>query len=286
MAFNLDVAEISKADTDSSPLKRWYLDQFTKYLPAIRASELLTTYFSTSYGELYEYGAEFIRVLHLINETADQESISGEARRMGWKWYRLANERDYQVRRELDGKWVRLTEDETNEAADLDEKMKSIQETRWSEQVKRQHAREVASAAENLLDITTGRLGEVTRTTKSIGTILPCYLFHVRYPNDCGDDLWTAQSFLTGLGNQRGEEAIHWVCFQLLDLGGRVKAMLRQTEAVLNNPNLLRADIDQRRKTRSIDLEAVNAHSSATSVGIAAASEFRKVLMGTSENVR
>ena len=62
-------------------------------LPTIRPSELLTTYFAASYGKLYEYGSDFIRVLHLIDETTDQKTIRADARRLGWKSYRVATVR-------------------------------------------------------------------------------------------------------------------------------------------------------------------------------------------------
>ena len=51
------------AEHKSSPLKNWYIDHFKKYLPTIRSSELLTTYFAASYGELYEYGSDFSKRL-------------------------------------------------------------------------------------------------------------------------------------------------------------------------------------------------------------------------------
>jgi hypothetical protein len=280
MATESVVADAARAETGGSPLLSWYLDRFRKHLPAIRESELLTTYFSTSYGELYEFSVDFIRVLRLIDDTDDQESISGEVRRLGWKWYRVAEDRDHNVRREINGDWVRMTED------DLEKRTEKLRDERWSEQLKQQHKREAASAAEHFVDITTGKLGEITRTTKSLAEVLPCYLFHVRYPNDGGEDLWTAKSLLEGLGDRSEEEAVYWICYQLLPLGGRVKTLLRQTAEVLENPSLLKDDIDQRRKTRSVDLESVNSQSAATATRISAASKMQQFLARAFEDVR
>jgi hypothetical protein len=40
--------------------------------------------------------------------------------------------------------------------------MEKLRDERWSEQLKQQHKREVASAAEHFVGITTGKLGEIT----------------------------------------------------------------------------------------------------------------------------
>jgi hypothetical protein len=263
-------AEISAAHS-SSPLKSWYIDRFKKHLPTIRPSELLTTYFTASYGELFEYATDFIRILHLIDQATDQESIRGEVRHLGWQWYRVATDADFNVRRDDNGEWVRMTEEEVRE---LDASMTA-----------RCSKTDADARADHMLEITTGRLGEIVETGKNMQEVLPCYLFHVRYPNDGGHDLWTAQDFLTGLKDRSGEDAAHWVCHQLLDIGGRVKSLLHQTERVLESPDLLRTDIDQRRKTRSVDLESVNTDSPVTSVRLVATSEFLRFLTETPDDV-
>lgn len=283
MASDIAVAGVAQSETDALPLAVWYLSHFRQYLPAIRASQLLTTYVSACYAELHEYGEEFVRVLQLIKDTSDQESISADVRRIGWRWYRCATDQDLNVRRDIiNSDWVPMADDEVAELSALTERIRTQRQT---EKVKRQQAREEATASDLLVDITTGRPGELTRTTKDFAKVLPCYLFHVRYPNDGGEDLWTAQSFLDGLGDRTGEEAIHWICYQLLPLGGRVKALLRQAEEVLRNPELLRNDVDERKKTRSIDLASVNALSSNTSARITAAADFRSFLAGQPKDV-
>lgn len=259
---------------NSSPLKSWYIDRFKKHLPTIRPSELLSTYFAASYGELYEYGSDFIRILHLIDETPDPETIRAEVRRLGWKWYRVATDADLNVRHNDSGKWVRMTKEEVRE-------LDALMPARFS----KTNADARAARADYILEITTGRLGEIAETGKKMEEVLPCYLFHVRYPNECGDDFLTAQDFLKGLNGRSGEDAVYWICHQLLPLGGRVKTLLNQIEKVLENPDLLRTDIDQRRKTRSVDLESVNTDSPVTSVRLVATSEFLKLLAETPDDV-
>jgi hypothetical protein len=264
------------AEHKSSPLKNWYIDHFKKYLSTIRSSELLTTYFAASYGELYEYGSDFIRVLHLIDETADQKTIRADVRRLGWKWYRVATDADSNVRRDDNGEWVRMTEEEVDYTT-----------TGFS----KTDADSRAARADYIVEITTGRLGEIIETGKDMGQVLPCYLFHVRYPwdlryrSECNNDFWTAQDFLEALNGRSGEDAVYWICHQLLPVGGRVKTLLNQTEKVLEKPDLLRTDIDQRRKTRSVDLGSVNSDSTVTSVRLVATSECLIFLKETPGNV-
>jgi hypothetical protein len=282
MATQSEHTDPAAMDADGSPLTAWFLRRFEKHLPAIRQSELLAVYFSSAYGDLYEYAAEFIRILHLINETTDPDSIASDARRMGWKWYRLEDSRDLVVAREENGDQVRRSNEDI---ADLDEMVERLRRERWPEEVRQQYEREAAWSAEHLPYITTGKPGESTRVTRDFAKVLPCYLFHVRYPNDFGDDYWTATSFLEGLGERTGDHALHWICYQLLPIGGRVRTMLRATEEALTDPNVLKDDIDERRKTRSIDLESVNTISSSTSKRVAAAAEIQRLLMRKPKDV-
>jgi|GEM_PF-4343159 len=274
-------ADATATGPSESPLMAWYLRLFETHLPTIRHSELLTTYFSASYGDLYDYAAEFNRVLHLINETTDPKSIASDARRMGWKWYRLEDSRDLVVAREENAEQVLGSHEDID---DLDGMSGGLRSERLTEHVRQQREREAAWASEHLPYITTGKPDESTRVTRDFAKVLPCYLFHVRYPNDFGDDYWTAKSFLEGLNGRTSDAALHWICYQLLPIGGRVKGMLRKTEEALANPDVLKDDIDQRRKTRSIDLDAVNPVSSSTSVKISAAAELRKLLLQASDN--
>lgn len=283
MATRSERADAAGMGADGSPLMTWYLRHFERHLPAIRESELLTTYFSTSYGDLYEYSSEFLRVIRLINESSDQESIAADAHRMGWKWYRVAVECDDYVCRDKGGKWVRMTKDQIVDAKDAESILKKIRDSRSFQSDEQKRDKEAAWAADNLVYIVSDRRGEMSRTTKEFAKVLPCYLFHVRYPNDCGDDLWTAHSF--SVVGRTEEEVVYRICSQLHDFGGRVKSMLRQTGQVLDNPSLLKVDIDERRKTRSVDLGAVNSLSSNTSTKLTAASEFRRFLTERRENV-
>ncbi len=175
---NSEGLELRAAPLDA-PFKRWYIAQFSKHLPKVLESELLTTYFTTSYGQLYEYCLEFLRVQKLIIETKDQDSVATDARRMGWKWCRVAVEADDFVRHDKDGKWVRMTEDEISEVKDSELIFAGLQEKRISElsdSARKLRQKGVEWAADNLVYIVSDRLGEMSRVTKEFAKVLPCYL--------------------------------------------------------------------------------------------------------------
>ena len=97
------------SEKTTAPFKTWCVGKFKTDLSGIRASELFTTYFVRSYGELYEYGSEFIRVLHLINNGADQKAAQSAARRTGCRGYRPDTDKDSLVRRDENGKFRWMT---------------------------------------------------------------------------------------------------------------------------------------------------------------------------------
>jgi hypothetical protein len=70
--------------------------RFAAWMPGVVRSNLLTSYFVSSYGELYDYCTEFLRVTHLMVAEPDAKSTKTQARRMGWRWYRLAAPEDLQ----------------------------------------------------------------------------------------------------------------------------------------------------------------------------------------------
>ena len=252
----------------AAPLTRfqdWYVKRFDKYLAEIRASTPLTTYFAVSFGELYEYTTEFIRVVHLIKDAAEPKGIRSSVVRMGWKWYRLATDKDWTVRTNDDGEWEPIPNEE------------------MSVLTKCAKAKDHSSAA-SLVRITTGQRGLIEEVSLDHGLPLPCYLFLMRQ-RDLGPDFWTAQHFLDAMGTKQGEDAIYGMFHLLQDGSSRLKSLIRGIQETLENPSLLQTDVDRRRKTRAIPLDAVNKHFSGMSPSVAAASSFYKAFLTDSAHV-
>jgi hypothetical protein len=247
----------------STRFQEWYVKRFDKYLAEIRASTPLTTYFAMSFGELYEYTTEFIRVVHLIKDTADPKSIRSSVILMGWKWYRLASDKDWNVRTDDDGKWKPIANDRLNAFA---------------------RAKGLSTASSSLVAITTGQRGALEQVAADHGFPLPCYLFLMR-PRDLGPDFWTAQHFLEAIGEKQGEDAIYAMFHLLHDASSRLKSLLRDIKQTLEKPSLLHTDVDRRRKTRAIPLGSVNKHFPALSPSVAAASAFYKSFLEVSARV-
>lgn len=84
-------AAVPEVCNDTSPrlkLYRWYSERFRRWIPDILRSDLMTSFFVASFGELYEYCTEFVRITRLTIEAPLEKSTRTQARRMGWRWYR------------------------------------------------------------------------------------------------------------------------------------------------------------------------------------------------------
>jgi hypothetical protein len=248
--------------SNPSPRRRlqdWFLKRFAAWTPGVVRSDLLTSYFVSSYGELYDYCTEFLRVTHLMVAEPDAKTTRTEARRMGWRWYRLATPED------LRPTVATTAEEELQNQEEFFERFKQL----FAENP--EHTKRFVTLAGE-------RPGETREIPRPDDVVFPTFLFHVRYPNEFGEDYWTPQQILERFDISEDEDPAFRIATFLNDVTWRIRRLLESVEQVLKDPGQIATHVRSRRQARTIDLGAVVTPSSTTSSRKAAEKEFLQYL--------